>query len=148
MKPHRLLRQITSLPVSRDASSSIPVATSGASGITQGIACFCMLVPMSARFASLCSRNGIIEVAIEKAWFGSNVDIVDFVLGNDPGSAFDSHFYFFFGYFSFLVIRNTGMGNVVFFFFERVQINYLSVILPFLTLAYGVSIIPKSLIRA
>ena len=62
---------ITSRPVYFAASSSMPVDTSGASGATQGHACFCMFEPMSARLASLCSRNGIVEVAIENAWFAA-----------------------------------------------------------------------------
>ena len=56
-------------PVSRMATSSMPVETSGTSGTMQGVACFCMFEPMSARLASSWFKNGIIEVAMEKAWF-------------------------------------------------------------------------------
>ena len=58
----------TTRPVSFAASSSIPVATSGASGIRHGVACLCMLLPIRARLASSFSINGIIEVATENAW--------------------------------------------------------------------------------
>ena len=61
----------TNLPESRPANASIPVATSGAIGIIQGTACFCMFDPISARVPSSCSKNGIIDVANEKAWFGA-----------------------------------------------------------------------------
>ena len=47
------------------ARYSIPVPTSGACGIISGTACFCMFAPISARFASLCSRNGISAVATD-----------------------------------------------------------------------------------
>ena len=55
----------TTSPESTAARYSRPVPTSGACGIISGTACRCMFAPMSARFASLCSRNGIIAVATE-----------------------------------------------------------------------------------
>ena len=58
-------RARTTSPVSTAARYSRPVPTSGACGIISGTACFCMFAPMSARFASLCSRNGIKAVATE-----------------------------------------------------------------------------------
>src|SRR5204862_7150077 len=46
-------------PESRATLSSRPVPTSGALGNSNGTDCRCMFDPMSARFASSCSRNGI-----------------------------------------------------------------------------------------
>ena len=59
------LRESTTSPVSTAARNSRPVPTSGACGIISGTACFCMFAPMSARFASLCSRNGMSAVATD-----------------------------------------------------------------------------------
>ena len=59
------LREMTTSPVSTAARYSSPVPTSGACGIISGTACRCMFAPISARFASLCSRNGISAVATE-----------------------------------------------------------------------------------
>ena len=61
--PDRLA--ITTSPVSTAARYSRPVPTSGGSVIRSGTACRCMFEPISARFASLCSRNGISAVATE-----------------------------------------------------------------------------------
>ena len=58
-------RARTTSPVSTAARYSSPVPTSGACGIISGTACRCMFAPISARFASLCSRNGISAVATE-----------------------------------------------------------------------------------
>ena len=58
-------RASTTSPVSTAARYSRPVPTSGACGIISGTACRCMFAPISARFASLCSRNGISAVATE-----------------------------------------------------------------------------------
>ena len=55
----------TQTPESTAALYSIPVPTMGASVVRRGTACFCMFEPMSARFASSFSRNGIIAVATE-----------------------------------------------------------------------------------
>ena len=55
----------TTSPVSTAARYSRPVPTSGACVIISGTACRCMLAPIRARFASLCSRNGISAVATE-----------------------------------------------------------------------------------
>ena len=49
---------MTTSPVSTAARYSRPVPISGGSVIMSGTACRCMFAPMSARFASLCSRNG------------------------------------------------------------------------------------------
>ena len=56
---------MTTSPVSTAARYSRPVPISGGSVIMSGTACRCMFAPMSARFASLCSRNGISAVATE-----------------------------------------------------------------------------------
>ena len=58
-------RQTITSPESTAARYSRPVPTSGACGIISGTACRCMFAPISARLASLCSRNGIIAVATE-----------------------------------------------------------------------------------
>ena len=60
----------TTSPVSLAARNSMPVATSGASGLTSGTACLCMLEPISARLASSCSRNGMSAVATLTVWRG------------------------------------------------------------------------------
>ena len=62
--------RITS-PVSTAARYSRPVPTSGACVIISGTACRCMFAPISARFASLCSRNGISAVATETICAGA-----------------------------------------------------------------------------
>ena len=59
------MRDMTTSPVSIAARYSTPVPTSGACGIISGTACRCMFAPIRARFASLCSRNGISAVATE-----------------------------------------------------------------------------------
>ena len=61
---------MTSSPASRAQTASTPVPMYGASGRSTGTAWRCMLAPMSARFASSCSRNGISAVAIETICFG------------------------------------------------------------------------------
>ena len=61
----------TTSPESTAARYSTPVPTSGACGIISGTACRCMFAPISARFASLCSRNGIIAVAIDTICAGA-----------------------------------------------------------------------------
>ena len=48
-------------------------------GDEHGVACFCMFEPMSARFASSCSTNGIIEVAMENVCSVETSMSVDFV---------------------------------------------------------------------
>ena len=48
----------------------MPVPTSGASLVSSGTAWRCMFEPMSARFASSCSRNGIIAVATDQICSG------------------------------------------------------------------------------
>jgi hypothetical protein len=60
-----VVRESTTSPVSTAARYSRPVPTSGACVIISGTACRCMFAPISARFASLCSRNGISAVATE-----------------------------------------------------------------------------------
>ena len=55
----------TTSPVSTAARYSRPVPISGGSVIMSGTACRCMFAPMSARFASLCSRNGMSAVPTE-----------------------------------------------------------------------------------
>src|SRR2546423_171852 len=61
----------TTSPVSTAARYSMPVPTSGACVIISGTACRCMFAPISARFASLCSRNGIRAVATETICAGA-----------------------------------------------------------------------------
>ena len=63
-------RASSTTPESQAALYSMPVATSGASGFSSGTACLCMLEPISARFASSFSRNGIMPVATEISWRG------------------------------------------------------------------------------
>ena len=48
----------------------MPVPTSGASVVSSGTAWRCMLEPIRARFASSCSRNGIIAVATDQICSG------------------------------------------------------------------------------
>ena len=48
----------------------MPVPTSGASDFSSGTAWRCMFEPISARFASSCSRNGIIAVATDQICSG------------------------------------------------------------------------------
>ncbi len=67
--PARLVR--TTSPVSMAARYSRPVPMSGGSVMRSGTACRCMFEPMSARFASLCSRNGMSAVATETICAGS-----------------------------------------------------------------------------
>ena len=64
-------RVSTTSPVSTAARYSRPVPTSGASVTSSGTACRCMFEPISARLASLCSRNGISAVATDTIWAGS-----------------------------------------------------------------------------
>ena len=49
---------------------SMPVPMSGAAVLMSGTAWRCMFEPMSARFASSFSRNGISDAATETSWFG------------------------------------------------------------------------------
>ena len=49
---------------------SIPVPTIGFSGLSIGTACLCMLDPISALFASSCSRNGINAAATDTTCLG------------------------------------------------------------------------------
>ena len=67
----------TTSPVSIAARRSMPVPISGASVLSSGTAWRCMFEPMSARFASSCSRNGISAVATDQIWFGDDVHQVD-----------------------------------------------------------------------
>src|SRR4051794_37825132 len=61
--------RITS-PVSSAARRSMPVPTSGESAWSSGTAWACMFEPISARFASSCSRNGMRAVVTDQIWFG------------------------------------------------------------------------------
>ena len=62
---------ITTSPESTAARYSRPVPTSGACRISSGTACRCMFAPISARFASLCSRNGISAVETDTICAGA-----------------------------------------------------------------------------
>ena len=66
--PSRLATTVT--PESRATMPSIPVPISGDVVRTSGTAWRCMFEPMSARFASSCSRNGISDAATDTSWFG------------------------------------------------------------------------------
>ena len=57
-------------PLSRATAASMPVPTSGASARISGTAWRCMFEPISARFASSFSRNGISAAATETSCFG------------------------------------------------------------------------------
>ena len=63
-------RAMRTWPESRAARTSIPVPTIGASGSRSGTAWRCMFEPMSARFASSCSRNGMSAVATDTTCLG------------------------------------------------------------------------------
>ena len=54
----------------RATTRSMPVPTSGFSVRSVGTAWRCMFEPISARFASSCSRNGISEAATETTCLG------------------------------------------------------------------------------
>jgi hypothetical protein len=60
----------TTILESRATRSSMPVPTNGASDWRSGTPWRCMFEPMSARFASSCSRNGIMPAAIEITCLG------------------------------------------------------------------------------
>ena len=60
----------TKIPESFAALYSIPVPIIGLSVIISGTACLCMFEPIKARFASSCSKNGIIAAAIDTSCFG------------------------------------------------------------------------------
>ena len=63
-------RAVTQAPESRATVSSMPVATSGGSGIRSGTAWRIMLAPISARLASSCSRNGTSAAETEMTCMG------------------------------------------------------------------------------
>ena len=65
-----LRRAVTTAPESRAVTYSIPVPTNGACARSSGTACRCMFEPISARFASSFSRNGISDAATETSCFG------------------------------------------------------------------------------
>ena len=69
-RPCRARLATTVTPESRATMPSMPVPTSGASVRISGTAWRCMLAPMSARFASSCSRNGTSAAATDTSWFG------------------------------------------------------------------------------
>ena len=73
----------TTSPVSIAARYSRPVPTSGASVIISGTACRCMFAPISARFASLCSRNGISAVETDTTAGRRDVHELDLRRGGD-----------------------------------------------------------------
>ncbi len=70
-------RAVWQAPESRATFSSMPVPTNGASARSSGTAWRCMFEPISARFASSFSRNGISEAATDTSCFGRDVDQVD-----------------------------------------------------------------------
>ena len=58
-------------PESSATLASMPVPTKGASACSSGTAWRCMFEPISARFASSCSRNGISAALMPTIWFGA-----------------------------------------------------------------------------
>jgi hypothetical protein len=62
---------VTHTPESRATPALEPVPTSGAMVRISGTAWRCMLAPMSARFASSCSRKGTSAAATDTIWFGA-----------------------------------------------------------------------------
>src|SRR6185295_11701588 len=68
MVPDR--RATMTAPESRAVMYSMPVPTNGARAWSSGTAWRCMFDPMSARFASSFSRNGMSEAATETSCFG------------------------------------------------------------------------------
>ena len=58
------------MPECSATSRSRPVPTIGGSVTSSGTACRCMFEPMSARFASSCSRNGIKPADTPIIWLG------------------------------------------------------------------------------
>jgi hypothetical protein len=66
--PPRLATTVT--PESMATGRSMPVPTSGVSERRVGTAWRCMFEPMSARFASSCSRKGMSEAATDTICFG------------------------------------------------------------------------------
>ena len=82
----------TTSPVSTAARYSSPVPTSGGSVIISGTACRCMFAPMRARFASLCSRNGISAVPTETIWAGAtSMYSMSFGAAMTASPSFDRH---------------------------------------------------------
>ena len=78
--PSRLATTVT--PESRATTASMPVPTSGASVRSSGTAWRCMFEPISARFASSFSRNGISDAATDTSWFG-DTSIISTSSGGD-----------------------------------------------------------------
>ena len=68
MVPDR--RATITAPESRAVMYSMPVPTNGDRARSSGTAWRCMFDPISARFASSFSRNGISEAATETSCFG------------------------------------------------------------------------------
>ena len=68
MVPER--RATITAPESRAVMYSMPVPTNGARARSSGTAWRCMFDPISARFASSFSRNGISEAATETSCLG------------------------------------------------------------------------------
>ena len=66
--PPRLAATVT--PESRATARSMPVPTSGVCERSVGTAWRCMFAPISARFASSCSRNGTSAAATDTVCIG------------------------------------------------------------------------------
>ena len=62
---------MTTVPESTAATRSTPVPTKAFSGRSTGTAWRCMLAPISARFASSCSRKGTSEAATDTICVGA-----------------------------------------------------------------------------
>ena len=63
-------RATTTAPESRAVMYSMPVPTNGARAWSSGTAWRCMFDPISARFASSFSRNGMSDAATDTSCFG------------------------------------------------------------------------------
>jgi hypothetical protein len=126
----------------------MPVPTSGVSVRSVGTAWRCMFEPISARFASSCSRNGISDAATETICFGETSmywirsggsSANSFCKRQDTRSSTNSPL---------LSQVRVGLRDHVLAFLDRRQVVDLRLTLPFTTFRYGVSRKPYSFVRA
>ena len=114
-----------------------------------GTAWRCMFEPMSARFASSFSRNGISEAATETSWFGDtsiSVTSSGFAMTNSPLWRHEIRSSVNLPFLSMARVR---LGDVVPLFLERrVELDLVGHACRPSTLRYGVSMKPNSLTRA
>jgi hypothetical protein len=71
-------------------TSSMPVPTSGISEVSSGTAWRCMFEPISARFASSCSRNGISDAENADDLLRADVHVVDLLRVHEGRVALDA----------------------------------------------------------